>query len=51
MIVPPEDVLLDELTDIKGGAGFSLCIKGCCSGDSEDKDKDKDKSTVENNGK
>lgn len=40
MIVPPEDVLLNELTDIKGGAsGLKLCFKGCCGGDSKGKDK------------
>lgn len=45
MIVPPEDVLLDELADIKGGSGFNICLKGCCGGDS--KGKDEDKSTAE----
>lgn len=39
MIVPPEDVLLEELTDVKGGSGFNICIKGCCGGDSNTKDK------------
>ncbi len=41
MIVPPEDVLLEELTDIKGGAAFNICLKGCCGGDSKGKEKDK----------
>ncbi len=35
-IVPANDVLLDELADVKGGSsdGLSLCFKGCTSGDS-----------------
>lgn len=38
-IVPANDVLMDDLENIKGGNGngsdFSLCIKGCLGGDSK----------------
>ena len=32
-IVPPEDVLLEELSDVKAGSAFRICLKGCCSGE------------------
>lgn len=48
-IVAPEDVLLDDLNNIKGGADFNICLKGCIQGDNNgDGDPGEDDSSEDN---
>lgn len=37
-IVPANDVLMDDLENIKGGSGFNICLKGCVGGETKPKE-------------